>query len=160
MPRGIRTKTKKQDIAKEISNQIGLNFEKEWKSTGSTITGDCLEAILESVAKKTGIPPEHFMNYEKLVWRLVHKSMEGMLLAIEIVNKPTIPYRMECFLFLLINSWELLMKAKIVLDKQDCNSINEQNNSDRTISFDKCAREIFKSEKHPILKNLLLTRQS
>lgn len=37
--------------------------------------------------------------------------MSAMLAGIEIYNKPRIDYRNECFVILLLNSWELLFKA-------------------------------------------------
>jgi len=41
-----------------------------------------------------------------------------MLAAIEIYNKPQIEYRDECFLILLVNAWELLLKAILSKNKQ------------------------------------------
>lgn len=37
--------------------------------------------------------------------------MSAMLASIEIYNKPRIDYRSECFVILILNSWELLFKA-------------------------------------------------
>ena len=45
---------------------------------------------------------------------LLDKSIAAMLAAIEIYNKPDFPYRGETFANLAINSWELLLKAKIL----------------------------------------------
>jgi hypothetical protein len=45
-------------------------------------------------------------------------SEAAMLAAIEIYNKPQISYRDECFTILLINSWELLLKAVLSKNKQ------------------------------------------
>jgi len=42
---------------------------------------------------------------------LIVNSMSAMLAGIEIYNKPRIEYRNECFVILLLNSWELLFKA-------------------------------------------------
>jgi hypothetical protein len=42
---------------------------------------------------------------------LIGNSMSAMLAGIEIYNKPRIEYRNECFVILLLNSWELLFKA-------------------------------------------------
>ena len=41
-----------------------------------------------------------------------------MLAAIEIYNKPQIEYRDECFTILLVNAWELLVKAILSKNKQ------------------------------------------
>jgi hypothetical protein len=50
---------------------------------------------------------------------LVDKSVQAALAAIEIYNKPDFAYREETFSILLVNSWELLLKAKILLDSMD-----------------------------------------
>jgi hypothetical protein len=44
----------------------------------------------------------------------VDKSIGAALSAIEIYNKPDFKYREETFSILMINSWELLLKAKII----------------------------------------------
>jgi hypothetical protein len=44
----------------------------------------------------------------------VDKSVGAALSAIEIYNKPDFKYREETFAILMINAWELLLKAKIV----------------------------------------------
>lgn len=45
---------------------------------------------------------------------MLEKSISAMLSAIEIYNKPDFKYREETFSVLCINSWELLLKAKIL----------------------------------------------
>jgi len=156
MTRGVRTKTKKQDLAKEICGQIGLPVKPEWESTGSTVTGKCLESILVKLSDTTGVPPSHFLYHEKYIHKLLHKSIEGMLLALEIINKPSISYRLECFLFLLLNSWELLMKAKIISNTNTIDCIKDTNSENRTITFEKAVWEIFPTANDPIHKNLFL----
>lgn len=42
------------------------------------------------------------------------KSLDAMLAAIELYNKPRFPYRDEAFAVLAINSWELLLKARLL----------------------------------------------
>jgi hypothetical protein len=44
----------------------------------------------------------------------VDKSIGAALSAIEVYNKPDFKYREETFSILMINSWELLLKAKII----------------------------------------------
>lgn len=41
-----------------------------------------------------------------------------MVAAIEIYNKPSITYRSECTVILVVNSWELVLKALLVSNKQ------------------------------------------
>lgn len=45
---------------------------------------------------------------------ILEKSISAMLSAIEIYNKPDFKYREETFSVLCINSWELLLKAKVL----------------------------------------------
>ena len=46
----------------------------------------------------------------------VDKSISAALSAIEIYNKPDFNYREETFSILMINAWELLLKAKIIAE--------------------------------------------
>lgn len=45
---------------------------------------------------------------------MLEKSIAAMLSAIEIYNKPDFKYREETFSVLCVNSWELLLKAKLL----------------------------------------------
>jgi len=49
---------------------------------------------------------------------LLDKSVAAALSAIEIYNKPDFKYREEIFVILLINAWELLLKAKILKNEK------------------------------------------
>jgi hypothetical protein len=53
------------------------------------------------------------MNYRGSYRHLLRNSKSALLAAIEIYNKPRIQYRDECFVILLLNAWELLLKAII-----------------------------------------------
>src|SRR5438309_5473884 len=45
---------------------------------------------------------------------LVDKAVEAAVAAIEVYNKPSFSYREEAFSILMINAWELLLKARIL----------------------------------------------
>jgi hypothetical protein len=47
---------------------------------------------------------------------LLDKSLAAAVSAIEIYNKPDFKYREETFSILMVNAWELLLKAKILKD--------------------------------------------
>jgi hypothetical protein len=51
--------------------------------------------------------------------RLLDKSIAAAVAAIEIYNKPHFQYREESFVILLINAWELLLKAKVLKDAKN-----------------------------------------
>lgn len=50
---------------------------------------------------------------------LVDNSVSAALSAIEIYNKPNFKYRNEIFTILIINAWELMLKAKVLADNGD-----------------------------------------
>ena len=50
---------------------------------------------------------------------LADKSVQAAIAAIEIYNKPNFSYREEAFALLMSNAWELLLKAKWVLDHDE-----------------------------------------
>ena len=56
------------------------------------------------------------MNYRGSYRRLLGNAKAAMIGAVEIYNKPAFEYRDECFVILLLNAWELAMKA--VLSKK------------------------------------------
>jgi Protein of unknown function (DUF3644) len=55
--------------------------------------------------------------------RLLAKSVEAYLLALETINRLTVTYRIETFCALMCNAWELLLKAKILEDTGDRKAI-------------------------------------
>lgn len=89
-----------------------------------------------------------------LVEKLLEKSKEAFLLAIEIYNKPSIRYRVEGFSFFICNAWELMLKAHLVKTRGDA-AIYFKDNPGRTIALENCIRGIFTNEHSPIRKNLL-----
>ena len=46
--------------------------------------------------------------------QVLSKSVDAIIAAIEVYNKPTFAYREEAFAILAINAWELLLKARIL----------------------------------------------
>ena len=58
------------------------------------------------------------MNYYGSWRKLLGNSMSAMISSIEIYNKPRFEYRDEVFVILLINAWELLLKAIVSKSKQ------------------------------------------
>lgn len=53
------------------------------------------------------------MKRRKIQYNLVNNSLSAFISAIEIHNKPNIKYRYENTIMLVINSWELILKAFI-----------------------------------------------
>ena len=153
-----RIKEKKQDLFREVCYQLEINdIDDIWFSTGSQVTAEGFKAVLYKIAEKTGIPPKHLNNADQLAWRLLHKSHEAMLQALQIINNPTLIYRLESFLILFINSWELLLKAKILKDTKKIGSVQFSEN--KSITFDKALNILFTSESDPIKENLVVIEE-
>ena len=90
---------------------------------------------------------------EELINKMLEKSQEAFLLAIEIYNKPTIKYRLEGFAFFVCNAWKLLLKSYII-KKSNMESIYYKNKPERTITLNECIKKIFTNENDPTRKNL------
>ena len=85
-----------------------------------------------------------------VVDELRKKSIEAFLLAIEVYNKPTIKYRLEGCLYFLCNAWELLLKAKLLLENKSI----YYKNSNQTLSLSDCLKKVMTNEKDPIRYNM------
>ena len=86
--------------------------------------------------------------------KMIEKSKEAFVMAIEIYNKPTIKYRVEGFSFFICNAWELMLKAHMI-NKFGENSIYYKDNPKRTITLENCIQKILTNEKSPLHRNLL-----
>lgn len=86
--------------------------------------------------------------------KLLEKSKEAFIMAIEIYNKPSIKYRVEGFSFFICNAWELMLKAHIIKSK-GIKSIYYKDNPMRTITLENCIQKIYTNDKDPLRRNLL-----
>jgi len=75
------------------------------------------------------------MNLTGSYRALSNNSKAAILAAIEIYNKPQIEYRDECFTILLVNAWELLLKAILSKHKQRIFYPKKRNEPYRTLSI-------------------------
>lgn len=85
--------------------------------------------------------------------KLIDKSKEAFIMAIELYNKPTIKYRVEGFSLFICNAWELMLKAYMIKSMGE-NSIYYKDNQDRTLSLENCVSKIFTNNKDPLRLNL------
>lgn len=84
--------------------------------------------------------------------RLLDKSQEAFLLAIELYNRPTIRYHAEGCCFFLCNAWELMLKAYII--RKMGYEAAYYPNSDRTLSLSDCLKKVFTNENDPLRLNM------
>lgn len=87
-----------------------------------------------------------------VVNRLIEKSQEAFLLAIELYNRPTIRYHAEGCCFFLCNAWELMLKAHI--SKTLGESAVFYPDSDRSLSLADCVKKVFTNANDPLRRNL------
>ena len=89
--------------------------------------------------------------------RLIEKSIEAYILALETINRLTVQYRLEAFCFLFCNAWELMLKAKIIVDSGTEHSLYDkkrQGKPKRTISLRHCLKKIFPNDIDPLRRNV------
>lgn len=94
--------------------------------------------------------------------RLVDKSVEAYILALETINRLSIQYRIETFCYLICNAWELLLKAKILENSRKTNSIyyeTQRGKLKRSLSLQDCLKRIMPNEKDPIRRNVELVKE-
>lgn len=75
------------------------------------------------------------MNYRGSYRKLLANSRSAMVAAIEIYNKPRFEYREEVFVQLLINAWELLLKAMVSKSKRSIYYPKKKGQPYRTLSW-------------------------
>ena len=75
------------------------------------------------------------MNYRGSYKKLLGNSKSAMMAAIEIYNKPLFEYRDECSVILLLNAWELLLKALLSKNKTAIYYAKKRNQPYRTVSL-------------------------
>lgn len=75
------------------------------------------------------------MNYRGSYRHLLRNSKSAMLAAIEIYNKPAFEYRDECFVILLLNAWELVLKALLSKNGQSIFYSKQRGTPYKTLSW-------------------------
>ena len=91
------------------------------------------------------------MNNEQLSEKMIEKSIEAFIMALEIYNKPTIKYRIEGFAFFICNAWELMLKAHLLKRGE---SIYYKDNPERTISISNAINRVYTDKGGRINLNL------
>lgn len=95
----------------------------------------------------------------KLERNLTESSIEAFILGLEIINKLSISYRMESFVFLFCNAWELLLKSKLLKEKRKIFYPKKRNQPKRSLSLDDCLNRVFTTSDDPVKLNILEIKQ-
>jgi len=91
---------------------------------------------------------------KQLTRNLKDNSIEAFIHALETINRPSVKYRMEAFCFLYCNSWELLMKAKLLHEGKRIFYKKKRKQPRRSLSLEDCLNHIFTSASDPIKLNI------
>lgn len=75
------------------------------------------------------------MNYRGSYRKLLGNAKAAMMAAIEVYNKPVFEYRDECMVILVLNAWELALKALLSRNKQSVFYPKKRNAPYRTLSW-------------------------
>lgn len=89
--------------------------------------------------------------------RLVDKSMEAYILALETINRLSIRYRLETFCYLICAAWELLLKAKILEDSKKRSAIfykKQRGQPRRSLSLRDCLNRVVTNRNDPERRNI------
>lgn len=94
----------------------------------------------------------------KLTRKLLEKSKESFLLALENFNKTTTGYRTEVFSILFTNTWELLLKAYL-FESSGAQRLSifrkkKRNQKRESLTIDECLKNIFPNNMDPVRKNI------
>ena len=99
------------------------------------------------------------MNYRGSYRKLLGNSQAALVAAIEIYNKPLFHYRDECTTILLLNAWELVLKALLSKNKKSVFYPKKKDQTYRTLTWQDAmskGADLFPSEvpHFPIRRNL------
>lgn len=111
-----RTTYSKNSINKYINEKLldkyvfhaGTRTQYRCEGVASLSNDEFLNVMSQSAKVKKKTPEEQF--YEKLVER----SLDAFTLALEVYNRPSMKNRVEAFTIMMVNVWELLLKAEIL----------------------------------------------
>ena len=98
------------------------------------------------------VQPKTSEGDDKTYARLLDKSQEAFMLAIELYNRPAIRYHAEGCSFFLCNAWELMLKAYLV-KTEGIKSIYYPGN-ERTLSLEDSISKVFTNVNDPLRKYL------
>ncbi|GMV98230.1 MAG: hypothetical protein AMXMBFR83_25820 [Phycisphaerae bacterium] len=92
-----------------------------------------------------------------MLGRLLDKSTEAYVLALETINRLSIQYRVETFSYLICNAWELLLKGRLLQQTGKRSSIyykKVRNQRRMTLALRDCLKAVIPNEKDATRLNL------
>lgn len=90
---------------------------------------------------------------DRLAESLFDRASDGILLALESYNRPSLDNRAEAFCMLATNAWELLLKGEIVTSEGE-SEIYRNDDSGYTISIGEALEKTIPDENSPVRENI------
>ena len=111
-----RTAYSKNSINKYINEKLldkyvfhaGSRTQYRCEGITSLSNDEFLALMSQSAKAKRKTPEEQFHD------KLVNRSLDAFTLALEVYNRPSMKNRVEAFAIMMVNAWELLLKAEIL----------------------------------------------
>ena len=106
-----------------------------------------------------GYKVKELTNIQVFYNKLIEKSFDAFTIALETYNRPTLKNKVEVFVILIVNAWEILLKAKVIKDNQTLDKIYKEGQTNQsgdkyTISIYEALGLIYGKE-NIIYKNLI-----
>ncbi|HDZ9245429.1 DUF3644 domain-containing protein [Vibrio cholerae] len=81
-----------------------------WVSEGlSQVSNDDFIRLMSQSTSARKLTPN-----EKMYQKLIKRSLDAFILALEVYNRPSLSNRVEAFTIMMVNAWELFLKAEIL----------------------------------------------
>lgn len=103
-----------------------------------------IDVLRQSVKPKL-VPPE-----KRLHDKLIERSLDSFTLALEVYNRPSLKNRVEAFTIMMVNAWELLLKAELLISNGYSAIFYNEN---RSISLNDALKKRLQ-ENDPVRKNI------
>lgn len=108
---GYSPKSVNKYISEKLKGKFIFKSEKGgWVSKGCSqlSNDDFVRLMSQSTAAKVLTPDE------KIYQKLIKRSLDAFTLALEVYNRPSLSNRVEAFAIMMVNSWELFLKAEVL----------------------------------------------
>ncbi|MCG8348861.1 MAG: DUF3644 domain-containing protein [Chloroflexales bacterium] len=146
---GYKLSSMKTYIAKKLKGFVLMSTQK-----GRFIIKDALSLDEASfVRHMSQRSPELDAPAQGLAPRLLRRSLDAYFLAIELYNRPIQSNRVEGFCIMMINAWELLLKAEIA-SSQDESALFYKEEPAKTIAIRDALKRLITNERDPVRRNI------
>lgn len=133
---GLKLSTIKVYIRNKLKNRFIMKIDDKYYKVTTEINNISEDQFTKWMSQKS---VDQNNKNNNLLNQLLDNSIQSMLSAIEIHNKPQITYRYQVVVILLINSWELALKSYILKYQPDTKILKSDGT---TKPFPECIRNV------------------